>query len=405
MTRLPIALVLTVALRTFAQDASPPSAEWPCVIDEVETSGLSWTQAFVLRRELPWSVGQTVTQAQWELGITRLWNTDLFSLITARVEPRGGRQVAIFELEERFSLNPLFSFGVGGGAWWFRLGANDVNWLGRYLEWGARYERFDVYNGGQAWLRDPRLFGRRLTGLVQLEYLVRPRPLYARRRMAGILELSGEIDDTTRLGVHVDLFRDEYLSPHEGPAQLPQNLLAGQAIVQLKMGRVDTVRLRQRGWSLELKETLGVTSQASAPVFVQTMIELLWFQMLGDRWNLAVRAQAALSSSAPTELGYYVGGLDLVRGYDDSLYRTEAYVLANAEVRATVLDFMWFALVGAAFVDAALVGPTPTPMLSAGGGVRLLVPRLVRTGVRADLAVTLTGRPALGVSLGVYQFF
>lgn len=386
-------------------DAPIEATAWPAVIDAIEVKGLSWTREFVLLRELPWAAKQLVTEAQWNLGITRLWNTDLFSRIDTHVELRGEQRVAVFDVEERFSLNPLFSFGVGGGAWWFRVGANDVNWFGRYLEWGARYERFDIYNGGQAWLRDPRLFGRRLTGLVQAEYLVRPRPLYVRRRLAGMLEVSGEVDDTTRLGVHLDFFGDEYLAPKEGTFELPQNLIAGQAIVQLKVGRVDTVRLRQRGWSLEFKETLGATSLRTQPVFVQSLLELLWFHMLGERWNFALRAQAALSSDAPAELGYYVGGLDLVRGYADSQFRTQAFALANAEVRVTVLDFMWFALVGAAFVDAAVVGPLPTALVSAGGGVRLLVPRLVKTGIRADLAVTLIGRPTFGVSLGVYQFF
>jgi hypothetical protein len=46
------------------------------------------------------------------------------------------------------------------------------------------------------------------------------------------------------------------------------------------------------------------------------------------------------------------------------------------------------------------------PMLSAGGGVRLVSPRLVRTGVRLDLAVPLVGtKPGLSPSFGVYQFF
>jgi hypothetical protein len=399
-------LCLSAAPASAQADGGTDSpTQWPAVIDALEIKGLSWTRDFVLRRELPWAVTQVVTEAQWNLGITRLWNTDLFSRIDSHVELRGEQRVAVFDVEERFSLNPLFSFGVGGGAWWFRAGANDVNWLGRFLEWGARYERFDVYNGGQAWVRDPRLFGKRLTGLVQAEYLVRPRPLYARRRLAGLLEVSGEVDDTTRLGVHVDVFNDEYLAPKAGPAELPQNLIAGQVVLQLKVGRVDTVRLRQRGWSLEFKETLGATSLRTQPIFVQSQLELLWFQMLGERWNFAVRAQAALSSAAPVELGYYVGGLDLVRGYADSQFHTLAFALANAEVRATLLDFMWFALVAAAFVDGAVVGPVPTPLLSAGGGLRVLVPRLVKTGIRADLAVTLVGTPTFGVSLGVYQFF
>lgn len=381
-------------------------AAWPQRIDAVEVRGVSWTKEFVVLRELPWRAGDVVTEAAWELGTTRLWNIDLFSRVDARVEARpDGMHVAVIDLEERFSLNPLFSFGVGGGRWWFRVGANDVNWFGRFLEWGVRYERFDVYNGGQGWLRDPRLFGKRLMGLLQLDYLFRPRPEYVRRRLGGTAELSGELDDVTRAGLKLEVFRDEYLLPLEGTPNVPPELVAGQLTSFQRLGRVDTVRLRQKGWSFELRETLGLASSGPSPVFAQVFFELLWFKLLGERFNVAVRAQGGLSSDAPTELRYQLGGLDLVRGYADSVVRTQRFALVNAEVRATVFDSMWFAVVVAAFVDGALSddGRAVTPLLSGGGGVRLLVPRLVKTGVRADVAVTLAGQP--GFSFGVFQFF
>jgi hypothetical protein len=69
---------------------------------------------------------------------------------------------------------------------------------------------------------------------------------------------------------------------------------------------------------------------------------------------------------------------------------------------------MWVALMAAVFVDGALAEVVPgtvTPLFSLGGGLRLLSPRLVKTGIRADVAVTLTGRPVVGLSFGVYQFF
>ena len=388
------ALLLTLVLSQFPQR-----------IDAVQVKGISWTKEFVVLRELPWHAGDEVTEESWELGTTRLWNTDLFSRIESKVEVHDdGSRVAVYELEERFSLNPLFSFGIGGGRWWFRVGANDVNWLGRYLEWGVRYERFDIYNGGQGWLRDPRLFGKRLLGLVQLDYLFRPRPEYVRRRLGGTLEVSGELNDVTRAGLKLEVFRDEYLDPLEGAPVLPPTLLAGQLTSFVRVGRVDTVRIRQKGWSFELRETLGA---ATSGPYAQLFLELMWFKLIGERFNIAVRAQGGLSTDAPTELKYYLGGLDLIRGYADSLVRTQRFALVNAELRATIFDSMWFAIVGAVFVDGALAddGLRVQPLLSAGGGVRLLVPRLVKTGVRADVAVTLVGRPTAGFSFGVFQFF
>lgn len=381
---------------------------WPQRIDSIEVKGVSWTKEFVVLRELPWRAGEVVSREDWELGTTRLWNIDLFSRIDARLEERDGKVVAIYDIEERFSLNPLFSFGIGGGRWWFRVGANDVNWFGRFLEWGVRYERFDIYNGGQGWLRDPRLFNKRLIGLVQVDYLFRPRPEYVRRRLGGTLDLSGELNDVTRTGLKLEVFYDQYLNPLEGPPVLPPELVAGQLTWFQRLGRVDTVRLRQTGWSFELRETFGVASSGPERVYLQLFMELLWFKLLGERFNIAVRAQGGLSTDAPTELRFQLGGLDLIRGYADSLVRTQRFALANIEARGIIFDTMWVALMAAAFVDGALAETTNaqvTPLFSVGGGLRLLSPRLVKTGIRADVAVTLTGRPAVGLSFGVYQFF
>lgn len=394
------------ALVTLWLLAASPEVSWPVRIDGLELHGLSTTQSSVIVRELPWRAGEVVSQAQWELGVARLWNTDLFSRIDARVERLGELTVAVFDLEEHFSLNPLISFGVGGGRFWFRLGATDNNWLGRALEWGARYERFDAYNGGQGWLRDPRLFGQRVGGTLQLDYLMRPRPNYSRRRLAGMLELSAEPDAITDVGARLEVFHDDYVTPLEGEPVLPPALTAAQLTGHVRVGRIDTVRLRRTGWSFEVRETVVAASSGPSPVALQNQLEALGFWMLGERFNVALRGQAGWSSAVPTELGYWLGGLDLIRGYADGVVRTERYALANAEFRATLFDSTWFAVVAAAFVDGALADEHGLRgLLSAGGGVRLLVPKLVKTGIRADLAVTLTGVPALGVSLGVYQFF
>lgn len=379
---------------------------WPLRIDGLELEGLEYSRPVVVERELPWRVGELVSRDAWALGTARVWNTDLFSHVRPRLLRRGEATVASYDLDEHFWLNPLGSFGVGGGRWWGRLALTDINFLGRGLEWSVRYERFDVYNGGQAWLKDPYLFGRRLLGKVEVDFLFRPRPQYARRRLGVSLELSGELDDQTRLGGHLEAFRDTYLPPVGGSDALPPTLDAVSAFAFLKRGRVDLVRLRQRGWTVELRGTGYAVSNGPAPLVAQGLAEVLAFALLGDRFNLAWRGQAGLSSPAPVELAYYLGGLDQVRGTIDSSVHTHRYLLSNLELRATLFDSTWFALMAVAFTDAALADDGGArAMLTAGGGVRLLIPKLAHTGVRGDVGVTLLGPTQVGFCFGVYQFF
>ncbi|MBE2253556.1 MAG: BamA/TamA family outer membrane protein [Myxococcus sp.] len=381
----------------------------PVQVERVEVVGLSWTRPFVALRELQLDTPGEVTASQWTVGLARLWNCGLFSQVEGRLERRPEGIVAVVELEERFSLNPLFSFGIGGGAAWVRVGANDNNFLGRFLEWGLRYERFLEFNGGQVWFRDPRLFGKRLVGLAQVEWLFRPRPEYTRRRLQGLIDVLHEVDDVLLLGLRVEAFRDEYSRALVGATTLPADLQGLLVHSSVRVGRVDTVRLRERGVSLELKNSVGFTTATSAPFYMQSWVEALAFVMLGARFNLALRAQGGLSSHAPTEQRFYLGGLDLVRGYDDSTLRTEQFALANVELRGVAFDSTWFAVVPAVFVDGAVARTEQLgtrALLSTGLGVRLLVPKMLRTGIRADLAVTLVGgQPQVGFSFGVFQFF
>ena len=108
----------------------------------------------------------------------------------------------------------------------------------------------------------------------------------------------------------------------------------------------------------------------------------------------------------------YVGGLELMRGYPDSLVRTDRYAVLNAEARFIAFDSTWLALMPAVFVDAGVTrreDGVVQPLLSAGGGVRVLFPFLVESGIRVDLAVPLLEGACPGgcsyLSIGVYQFF
>lgn len=388
-----------------APDGAP--GDEPVRVDEVEIRGLWLTEPSVVERELPFRSGGEVDRRSWELGLARLWNTGIFSRVQARLELRGERRVAVLELEDRFTPTGIFNFSIGGGTAWLRAGLNDINLAGRYLEAGAVYERFGRFNGGEVWARDPRLFGLRLDGLVRAGLLFRPRPDFALRRGGLVLEASGEANDQLRVGGRVEGVLDSFQPAGQLPA--PPKARSLRAGPLLRVGRVDADRLRQRGASLEVRPVAALTTDPSHPRWGQLSAEALVFAAPGERWGLALRVLGGISGEAPAQDRFWLGGLDRVRGFPDSAVRTGLYLAFNAEARLTAFDSTWFAVVPAAFLDGAAARPDlagqRATMLSAGGGVRLLAPRLVRTGVRVDVAVPLEGgwRPSL--SLGVHQFF
>jgi hypothetical protein len=413
----------------------PSPVELPARIDEIRIEGLVRTQPFVVRRELQLSEGDVVTKEALDLAVARLWNTTIFSRVDVTVTREGRargneRTIVVVRLEDRWTLNPLFRFGSGGNAFFFRLGAADNNIAGRFLELQAQYEYFDGFHGGQALFRNPRLFDRRIELLVQVDRLVRPRQGFSDQRTQAIVEVAKLANrDRLRFALRASAFANRFLAPLEPPPYFPAPTETLLVEPSLRVGRVDVVRIRQRGASLELRPGIGATTSDVASSFATMTGEALLFLLAGERWNFAFRFRAANVTKVPPHLEHWAGGLDLLRGFPDNFVRTRAFALGNVEARFTAFDSTWLAIVPAAFVDAiAARSPDGTPgtALSLGAGVRLLIPKFVGSGLRVDLAIPVhanqrpvsageearlgpvTPLPDIGSlqpSFGVYQFF
>lgn len=422
MQRLPTLLsALLALLLPLAAAASEPSPEEPAEqslslparIDELDIDGLWRTRRSTVLRELPWKPGEEVTQEAWELGLTRLWNIGVFSRVSGRVVERDGKHVARLDLEERLTVNLHLKFGQGGGTGWLQLGLYDVSLLGDLTEAGFFYERFGHFNGGQAWLKWPRFLEERQELLVQAEQLVRPRPGFSNRRTAARSEYTRQLDERLYVGGRLELSRDELiLPPFEDGHARPRGSDRALAGARVRLGRMDTVRLLQTGWTLDLRPALALTTDPDHAIAGQATGELLAFWILGDRVNLALRSQVGASTPQAVHNQFFLGGLDMVRGYDDSTLRTELFAMANVELRVLVFDSRLLALMPAVFLDGAIARDDETgrarSLQSVGGGIRFLFPFLHRSGLRVDFAASLPELPRSFdrvISVGGFQFF
>lgn len=407
---MPGRVLLACLLLAATAGATEPPPGGPFVVSSVRIEGLGRTDPLVVLRELPWRPGEELSPERWALGWSRLWNLGLFSRVEARLEGDGEERVAVFVVEERITVVPLIDFSTAGSMGWLRLGLSDINLFGHFLEAGALYERFGAFNGGQLWVRDPRLFGTRLDGRILLERLARPRPEFVSFRSLLRLDLSASVHPADRLRLlgRVDLFSDDFAPPAGETRRLPRRSGGGIFTAGARLGRVDAERLRQRGWSVDLLPALGVSTDPEARLFVQLLAEARGHLPLGQRWQLAARARGTTTSAALPQHRLYVGGLDLVRGLEDNAIRTDALLGGNVELRLIAWDSTWLALLPALFVDAVVARGEETPLVaaaSAGGGLRFVVPRLVESGLRADVAVPLGSTRPIQISFGAYQFF
>jgi len=388
----------------------------PARLDDLEvrqSGGLWTTRASVVERELPWKRGETVSLESWEIGLRRLWNTQIFARVSGFIERRDGRNVAVIQIEERWSLIPAFELMHGGKALWLRAGLSEHNLFGRYLQADALYEYFDGQHGGIFIYKDPRFLGQRLELRVQASRTMRPRPDFVVQRALARVEVHRlERDDTIRFGAALQAFDDGFLPSIDDRATgapLPANMQTVGIEPSLRFGRVDSKRVQYSGIAFETRPSVHVTVADGARPFGAIVNELLVFKPLW-RFTLALRARAVVQTrTAGPQLDHWLGGLDTIRGYRDNYVRSNVYGLGNAELRFVAFDTDYLACELAVFADAsASRAPQQraTGTFSFGPGVRFFIPMLVDSELRFDFPFAIVdGRVRGELAVGTEPFF
>lgn len=391
--------------------------EQPIHIDDVRVEGLWITDEGLVRRELAFAVPGPASPALWDLSENRLWNLRVFSRVQLILEVNAeGRTTCLVRVEDRFPLGPIVRFSVGGNQFFFWAGITYGNLFGRAVEARAWYEHFGGYHGFATQLTDPRFAKQRLSMSLQTEWLMRPRPDFVGRRAAVRLVAEWTPpwwpDDTIRPTLAVEGSSDDFPFSATDRVQR-QASLALTVTPGLKLGRMDLIRLLQRGWTVDSRFSFGTTTESQAKLPLRVDVEAQAFWTLGERVNLGARVLVGTLQGVRQQDLYFIGGLDLVRGYKDSEVKATSWLVSNLELRVVAFDSTWFAVMPIALVDGAVAtteGGGQAAMLSAGLGVRLMVPRLNRVGVRFDVSVpfissglTSAFRPAF--NFGAWHFF
>ncbi len=435
----PLGLLSSLCVSPLAFGQSQPSAQAessgaePVQIVDIEIDGLERTKRHVIERELLFTAGQQATPEQLEESRKRVLNTGLFRTANFRLEPAtsdsGAAPGYVYELEvdERWTLLPIASFSRSGGVTNILLGAFETNLLGRYLEVGARYNRFGPTNSFVGWFYDHQFLGEHLFAGMELWWTNRQRLYYdpegtlvdgyLRQRRKVRLGVEQEWSSWLSTGLNAYLIDDRFTSellPDElvaGADQrpLPAANLAIPLEATVTLGRINRSSYFRQG--LAYTQTLAHSDDlwGASHDWTRWTHELLGFVELPWRQNLGARIGAGASSAAQPEHQFFIGGFDRVRGFVDSRFRGKTYWYANLEYRISSIDTLWFALQHTVFTDVAaasdsLDGLAPVGA-SSGMGLRLISPKIHRFIIRIDYGLSWLSHGNAPLSFGVGQFF
>jgi len=217
------------------------------------------------------------------------------------------------------------------------------------------------------------------------------------------------MSDLIVFGTGLELRNDDLLQPNQGSTfTVPATVQAAVFEPMFRIGRIDTVRLRETGLSLDVRPALGDTSVPGAPAFRRLWLDGNAKVIAGDHWNFDLRAQLGTVTNAPAEMQFFIGGLDLLRGYPDNYFQADACAIYNVDVKYVVFDSTWFAAIPDAFTDGAAIrraDGTTDVAVSVGGGAIFVIPKLVDSLLRVDLGVPLRPPYTPSFSTGTQVFF
>jgi len=284
---------------------------------------------------------------------------------------------------------------------------------------------------GVVWFKNPRLFGKRqgidiqawVTNRLRTKYEQEPEePVFKtgflhKRNKASVSyfkEFTDQIKGHIIYEYNDDTFTDDFLEDEVREAAvnfgIPVPTETHFIGLGLDFGKLYFEGFKVDGFLTEFRIRQGLVTTENINNFTETDFSMLYYKTL--KWDITF-AQRILSGFTTTNiLQYwkYLGGLDRIRGFADNRFSGRYFWLSNTEGRIPLFRNKWAVIQSTAFVD--IVGASETvdefaqiTGASAGGGLRLFLPKLYRFTVRFDFAQPLVKQDDMSFSFGVQQFF
>ncbi len=403
------------------------------IVVDIEIKGLRRTKPKVVLRELGFKKGYSILADMLIEGIQRVKNTELFSEVLPNIElqPDGTAKLVI-SVKEKWTAIPYLNFKSGGGTEKITAGFYDINIAGRFIQSGIQYENWNGEHSGSVWLQDPRFLNRRI--IVSTSYISTKKPLglyldsgvktgsYVLARNLFRLALEKEYQSGLSSGAAIELYEDKFLA-HESV-----DLLDNRTFLQIsdsskkktnlyrlkiKYGRTNYDNFLFSGGDSTLIFKHTMFTAASAERFYSIDFHNRYYKHLPQMGNLALQARAGITNTQQLQHQFSAGGFQHVRGYSDGQFRGKAYWQLNLEYRIPSYRHKLVILQHNFFIDATEMKNDYTKIsfdkkslkLSAGLGLRFIIPWIYRSVGRIDYVVLRGSSQSSRIALGVRQFF
>lgn len=355
----------------------------------------------------------------------RLLTTGVFSHAKVEIKETTGSSEhhLLVQVEEKWTLMPVFRGQWGGGTPLKVLGAYDTHLLGRLLTFGGEFRQYgQAPVGGVLYMRAPRwLDGHHLIG-GEVWKNERQRFLYNDQasQVASIHDRSYKarfhyfqpmtFNPHIKLGLDLSFLRTRQLSLEAKKdaffgSFIEENTDSFYILPTFLFDNMTKQNLLYDGHRVFFR--LGHTTGERDKGF-SGEVEWFYYYLFKNMWNFASHFFLGVKENQNLASGYFLGGFDSIRGVPDSiLYGPKAFY-TNIEMRKLWKPYRYLWCQGVGFFDIGAVKndlPYRKMRSSVGGGIRFYVPQATRVMLRFDVAWSLDKPGIYGFSVGMNQFF
>ncbi|OAV44257.1 hypothetical protein A3850_007000 [Lewinella sp. 4G2] len=356
------------------------------------------------------------TDARWELDI--------------KINKDGTADTLVnWTVEESRTIFPILSIGGVRGNTYYQVGFNDIHFRGRGQELTAFYQNNDGEHNYLVLLRNQNYRGSRWGYSLESRRYAAVEPVYfpeaavdyrySNQSFGAGVSFAPTIGQSLTFGLTT--FREKYRKIESGNLETPGPDFVSLQKYLVKMGysrnRTDRFAERLEGTHHE-SNVQAVRTVGGNDNFLIAWHDFRYFQLLGNRSNLALRLRTGLSSNNESPFAPFVLDSQFnIRGSGNRIDRGTAQLVLNLEYRYSV----WrdrrerFAAQLVGFSDLG-TWRSPGGELAdlweresvrhfLGAGVRLISLKAHNAVLRIDYGVDVTDRRANGVVVGFGQYF
>ena len=397
------------------------------LINELDFKGLKKTKASFLRTILETKKGHPLDSTLIEKDLIRLKRLPSISNATYEVVQLLDNHLKVqFNLEENFTLIPVFNYWTTIRTVAYKIGLSEYNLFGRNITMGGFYQN-NGYNTFSLNFNAPYLFSNKFgLGLNYLNWKSEE-PLYFGENTANYLyhntsyELLGsyELNFKNTLKVGLSVFNEKYdhktgdIEPGV-PSQLDVNKRLFKLIYTHE--NLNYFYFYISGFKSVFNGQFVTSEIKSQNNFLIAWNDFLYYKRVGEKGNWANRLRLGLSTNndspfAPFALDNNVN----LRGVGNAVDRGTGSIVFNTEYRHTFLEKKSIVVQGNGFIDAgtwrnpggslSTFGDSENINVYTGVGVRIIHKKIFNAILRIDYGYGITKNANRGFVFGIGQYF